>query len=104
ARNAAAANHASVERKMATMAEVLPIQRSHKAAAALCALMIALFTTLAWSASKQKSSTCDEPLHAAAGWAHWRYADFRVDPEDPPLFEYWAMLAHRRDSLKVDLN
>jgi len=86
------------------MADVMPTQRGNVIAGAICALMLILFAVLAWSACTKKCATADEPLHAGAGWMHWRYGDYRVDPEDPPLFEYWAMLVQGRDALKVDLD
>ena len=32
------------------------------------------------------------------------YGDFRVDPEDPPLWKYWAGIANRRDVIRVPLD
>ena len=52
--------------------------------------VLAAFAFLAWSASRSKSPTYDEPLHTAAAQQEFWYHDFRVDPEDPPL---WKMLA-----------
>ena len=68
-----------------------------------CAALIGLFAAVAWSAVVTKSPTADEPLHAAAGYVKRFHLDFRVDPEDPPLLGYWAMLPHTRRALQVDL-
>ena len=45
----------------------------------------------------------DEPLHAIAGWLQIHEKDFRVDPEDPPLWKYWAALPTRRSDVVVSL-
>src|SRR5688572_21739185 len=67
-----------------------------------CAALLAVFAGLSWRAVVTKSPTSDEPLHAIGAYMKWFHADFRVDPEDPPLFQYWAMLPQTRDVLQVD--
>lgn len=62
-------------------------------------LLLALFATLAWVAVRSKSPTYDEPLHAVGAWLHLHHADFRVNPEDPPLWHYWAALPNGPDAL-----
>jgi hypothetical protein len=44
----------------------------------------------------------DEPLHLGAAAAQTWLGDFRVNPEDPPLWKYWAMLPHQRGELALD--
>jgi hypothetical protein len=34
--------------------------------------------------------TIDEPYHIATGVSYVRYADFRINPERPPLVKLWA--------------
>jgi hypothetical protein len=34
--------------------------------------------------------TIDEPYHIAAGVSYVRYADFRINPEHPPLVKLWV--------------
>ena len=34
--------------------------------------------------------TIDEPYHIATGVSYVRYADFRINPEHPPLVKLWA--------------
>jgi 4-amino-4-deoxy-L-arabinose transferase-like glycosyltransferase len=46
----------------------------------------------------------DEPLHTVAAYTHTFLADYRDNPEDPPLWKYWIMLPHRRGDLRVDLS
>ncbi len=73
-----------------------------RVAFAACAALLALFATLSWLAVRTKSPTADEPLHAVAAYVKLFHADFRVDPEDPPLFGYWAMIPHDRRTLLLD--
>ena len=62
-----------------------------------------LFALLAYFAVETKSPTYDEPLHAVAGWMHLHERNFVIDPEDPPLFKYWARLPTGRGALvKMD--
>jgi hypothetical protein len=61
-------------------------------AAVICLLLLVLYAALAWGAAATKSPTYDEPLHVMAAWLQWHRGDFRVDPENPPLWKYWAAL------------
>ncbi len=70
----------------------------------LCAALLALFAILSYSAALTKSPTSDEPLHALGGYLHRTAHDFRINPEDPPLFGYWASLPHRAGTLRVDFD
>src|SRR5688500_19217995 len=56
-----------------------------------------IFCTLSWSAARTKSPTTDEPMHALAAWLWTHERDFRLDPEDPPLWGYWMSLPNSRD-------
>src|SRR5688500_5777896 len=73
-----------------------------RVAFAACAALLALFATLSWLAVRTKSPTADEPLHAVAAYVKLFHAGFRVDPEDPPLVGYWAMIPHDRRTLLLD--
>ncbi|MDQ3439541.1 MAG: hypothetical protein M3478_04240 [Planctomycetota bacterium] len=64
-----------------------------------CALLLAFFAFVAWRAVSSKSPTYDEPLHAVGAWLHLHERDFRVNPEDPPLWHYWAALPNGRGAL-----
>src|SRR3954471_5850869 len=70
-------------------------------AAILCALLVALTSTLSYFAVVTKSATIDEPLVGSAYACRFLH-DYRLDPEHPPLWKYWAALPHSRDSLRVD--
>jgi len=65
---------------------------SPRLTAIFCAAALLVFALLGWSAAQTKSPTFDEPLHAVAGWMHLHESNFVIDPEDPPLFKYWASL------------
>lgn len=69
----------------------------------VCAALLIAFALLAWSAVIGKSATGDEPLHAVSAYTSTFLGDFRVDPEDPPLWKYWAMLPHHRGELTPQL-
>ena len=38
------------------------------------------------------SPTADEPPHIASGWSYFKFWDFRMNPEHPPLIKYWCAL------------
>jgi hypothetical protein len=67
-----------------------------------CAALLGAFYLMAWKSVETKSATVDEPLHACAGYLHLFERDFRINPEDPPLWKYWAMLPHRAGELRPD--
>src|SRR5438105_3289528 len=70
----------------------------------VCLALLAAFYLLSWLAIQTKSITTDEPLHALGGYLRLKYADFRVNPEDPPLFAYFAMLPHPGRELNVNFD
>jgi hypothetical protein len=78
-------------------------RRRKRLTAALVAGALLVYAALAWLSVTSKSPTYDEPLHAVAGWLQIHQRDFRVDPEDPPLWKYWAALPTRRSDIKADL-
>jgi len=70
--------------------------------AGACAVLLAMFASLAWLAVQAKSPTVDEPMHAAAGWLNLRYGEFRSDSEHPPLWKYWANLPNLLHPIHCD--
>jgi hypothetical protein len=56
---------------------------------------------LAHLSVSSKSATYDEPLHAASAWLQVHFSDFRIDPEDPPLWKYWATIPNGRAALRT---
>ena len=73
-----------------------------RAAAIECIALALSLGAMSYLAARTKSATIDEPLHLGAAAAHTWLGDFRVNPEDPPLWKYWAMLPHRRAELSLD--
>ena len=65
--------------------------------AALVALLLLAFAALAMTTALSKSPTYDEPLHAVSAFLQLHHDDFRVDPEDPPLWKYLPALTTRAD-------
>jgi hypothetical protein len=68
----------------------------------VCLGLCARFAVVSFGAASGKSGTYDEPLHVASAWVIFHYHDFRVIPEDPPLWKYWAAIPNGRDALAVD--
>jgi hypothetical protein len=64
-----------------------------------CAALALMSYALATSAVLSKSPTTDEPEHFAAAYTHRFLHDYRLDPEDPPLWTYPAMLPIRIQDL-----
>lgn len=78
------------------------IRPVHFAFAAVGLLLI--FALLAWTASRSKSPTYDEPLSALSAWTSLRLHDYRLDYEHPPLWKFWATLPNGRHALSVNLD
>ncbi len=70
--------------------------------AATCAGLLAVFAALSWFAVETKCATFDEPLHAASAYVSTFDSEYRIDPEDPPLWKYWAMLPHHTGELYIE--
>ena len=70
--------------------------------ATLCVLLLTFFAVTAWKAVQAKSPAYDEPYHAISSWVQLRYSDFRIDNEDPPLWQYWASLPNGKSALRAD--
>lgn len=67
-----------------------------------CLILLIVFGVLSSTAANRKNATVDEPLHLVAGYLHRTARDFRIDPEQPALFGYWASLPLARRSLAPD--
>ncbi len=70
--------------------------------ALVCAVLLALFGLLSYSAAWTKSPTSDEPLHAAAGYLIRWCGDYRIDIEDPALFPLLSSLPQSQSDLQAD--
>lgn len=72
----------------------------HVAAVALLGLMAALMFASAWN----DTVTHDEAAHLGAGYAYLRKADYRLNPEHPPLMKDLASFPLLLIDLRVDWN
>ena len=61
--------------------------------------LLLVFGLTGWTAWRDKSATYDEPLHFTGGWLETHYHDFRCDPEDPPLWQYYAAVGTDKTQL-----
>jgi 4-amino-4-deoxy-L-arabinose transferase-like glycosyltransferase len=82
----------------------LPTKSRASLAMVACALLAIASYALAAFAVLTKSPTADEPYHFAAAYTHVFERDFRVDPEDPPLWCWLTMAPIRRDDLRAAAN
>jgi hypothetical protein len=71
---------------------------------AVCSSLLLAFALISWSAERGKSATYDEPLHSVAGFVLTLDGDYRLNPEDPPLWQRWANLFEPRSMLHVNEN
>jgi hypothetical protein len=71
-------------------------------ALAVCALLLFMFAALAHLGCRNKCATFDEPYDLVAAWLQTYQGDFRCDPEDPPLWKYFALIGSHADDLKLD--
>jgi hypothetical protein len=71
--------------------------------AGLCVAFLLFFAIVGYGAVLTKSATFDEPVQTVAAWLRHYDGDFRLNIEDPPLWEEWAALPNGPDALKPDL-
>jgi 4-amino-4-deoxy-L-arabinose transferase-like glycosyltransferase len=51
---------------------------------------VALYALLAVGSMREKSAVFDEGAYLPAGYTHWKFRDFRLTPEQPPLAKLLA--------------
>jgi len=56
------------------------------------ASLLGLFWWMAASVSHEHSTTADEIFHVTAGYAYWKFDDYRLQPENGNLPQRWAAL------------
>lgn len=66
--------------------------RARPLTTALVTLLLAIHAWLAVSATLGKSVTSDETAHLTAGYAYWKFNDYRLQPENGNLPQRWAAL------------
>ena len=78
--------------------QVVPAPGGHQASQAVEVWRFSILTLFLISAAIVRSAiatrldgfTIDEPYHIAAGVSYVRHADFRINPEQPPLVKVWV--------------
>jgi hypothetical protein len=58
--------------------------------AAALAAGVVLYAALALGSMREKSAVFDEGAYVPAGYTHWKFRDFRLTPEQPPLAKLLA--------------
>ncbi len=76
--------------------------RTRTWAIALVTLLALSHATLAWLSVRGKSSTFDETLHISGAYAVGIMNDYRLNPEDPVLFQRVLALGLRPGDLNID--
>ena len=71
---------------------------------AVCTALLAMFAAVSWRAAVTKSPTFDEPYHVMSAWVQLHDGDYRVDPEDPPLWKFWLALANGPAALTANFS
>jgi hypothetical protein len=75
--------------------DLAQINRRHaRVTTVICAIMLAVFATISYSAVLTKNATIDEPTQALSGWLIIRKFDFRVETVSPPLCECFAAIGN----------
>jgi hypothetical protein len=69
---------------------------------AACTLLLIAFAVIAWFSQQNKCATFDEPLHFMGAWVQTHYNDFRVNPEDPPLWKFYLAAGTDKSALQMD--
>jgi 4-amino-4-deoxy-L-arabinose transferase-like glycosyltransferase len=69
--------------------------RQHLWGIVACAALIAISATIQYASWREKCATFDEPTHLLAAFAQTAEGDFRIDPENPPLWKYYLGLGMR---------
>ncbi len=66
-----------------------------------CALLLATYAITSWMAWENKGITFDEPVHFVAAAVQVRESNFRIDPENLPLWKYYLALWNPAMNLKL---
>ncbi len=67
-----------------------------------CVGFLIAFGAIGFGAWSGKSAIFDEPFHYLSGWLQMHYGDFRCNPEDPPLWKYYAALGTSQEDIAVN--
>lgn len=59
-----------------------------------CAVLLGVFYAIALLAVRHKCATYDEVIHGPAGYLRLLEGDYRINPEEPPLWQKFSALPH----------
>jgi 4-amino-4-deoxy-L-arabinose transferase-like glycosyltransferase len=76
--------------------------RANVAALLACSVLLIVFYLVSINAAGTKCPTFDEPEHLVGAWIQSHYDDFRCNPEDPPLWKFWAVAGTSASELRID--
>src|SRR4051812_24322368 len=76
--------------------------RSGRVATLVCGALIVQFIIVAWLAVQQKNATYDENFHVLGAYSSTWLRDFRVDPDNFTLWQYWAALPLGKHGVQID--
>jgi 4-amino-4-deoxy-L-arabinose transferase-like glycosyltransferase len=76
--------------------------RSRFAALTTCGILFSIFAATSLHAWWDRCFTYDEPLHLVGAWAQTHNDDFRCNPEDPPLWKYYAVAGISQSRIHLD--
>src|SRR5580698_11477824 len=77
------------------------VTRPSVLAVIVCALFLAAVAAISCCALLNKCAAFDEPLHFMGAWMQTHYDDFRCNPEDPPLWKFYAVAGTDKNALTV---
>src|SRR6516225_6642818 len=69
---------------------------------AICLTLAIVFGVVSYCAVITKFPTYDEPSHFGSGYASWFFDDYRINPENPTLWEWWPLIPIPRGAMHVD--
>ncbi|MGA3066224.1 MAG: hypothetical protein ABSF29_05180 [Tepidisphaeraceae bacterium] len=76
--------------------------RSRYLALAACGTLLTIFAVASMHSWWYRYCSYDEPLHLVSAFAQNQTRDFRCNPEDPPLWKYYAIAGISSDRLRVN--
>src|SRR3954471_3163556 len=76
--------------------------QSANLATLICGALIVQFFVVALLAVRQKSATYDENFHVLGVYSSTWLRDFRVDPVNLTLWQYWAAIPLGKHGVQID--
>jgi hypothetical protein len=67
-----------------------------------CGVLLAIFAVASMKSWWNRCCTFDEPLHLVSAFSESYLNDYRINPEDPPLWKHFGIAGISRDRLTLD--